>query len=135
MEVLRKSIKSRPLFAGIKFDVVPPREVAATENRTKCGAVAVELLLFDYIRNVFVDRSSGEENRLCVADCSPLRYTLCFSSGPFVSDHLVVGAGLCFARLDAGSCMDMQMEFGGVLCQSNKLRSARVLEHDRNAEY
>lgn len=114
--------------------MVSPGEVVAAENWTKRWTSAVELLLSNYIWNVFVNRTSGEENWLCVVDCGPLRYTVRIPSRSFVSDNLVFGAGICVARRYTGPCMDMQMEFGGVLCQSNKLRSTRVLEHDRNVE-
>lgn len=97
--------------------------VAIKENRAERWAIAVEHLLSGSIRNVSTDYATCEKIRLPAFNYRPLHHSVHISSNSSLSNHLAIGASLCVARIDTGAYVDMQMEFGGAICEPNKLRS------------
>lgn len=92
---------------GIKFNVVPPRDMAIAKNRPKCWTVAFELLLFHHIRNISIDNSTCEKaGKFALVHCT-LHDTLYIFIASFVPDHLVIDTSLRVAWPHVGADLDL----------------------------
>lgn len=122
------------LCVGIQFNMVPSGVVAIAENRAERWAVAGGLLLHADSRDVPAHNAASQKVRLPSFDNRSLLHLVRVPADSSVSDDMAAGASIRVARLNTWTDMDMQMELGGVLCEPDKLRSARMPPSNHNDE-
>lgn len=90
--------------------------VDIAKNRSERRSVTFEFLLSDFIRMLSTHFATGEEIRLFTLDNRTLHHSLHIPFDSFVSDVLVVVAGIFSSWHDTGADMDLQMEFSCTVC-------------------